>query len=1376
MNLDARGSDDLLDQLLAELDENPDAPVDSTVRNLHAELATLADDLRQPLPPDPYGEESALRLAVARAQKIGREASSRSANVVEAAPPSGLGHVGPYRLLEKLGQGGMGTVFKALHVRLEKVVALKVLSANRTSSAESVSRFAREMKAVGKLDHPHIVRAMDAGEADGTHYLVMEYVEGIDFSELLKRVGRLPIADACELIRQAALGLQAAHSRGMVHRDVKPANLMLASQEFGPPVVKVLDLGLALLSDTTGGDVGGLTTDGHIMGTLDYMAPEQAGDSHAVDIRADIYSLGATLYALLTGGSIFHGRIFKTALHRISALANEQVPPITDRRDDVPPALAAIVRRMLARDPADRFDTPADVAAALGPFAAGADLSALLSAAPAEAEALGETGTWDTGDRVASSFQDTTRDSKPAIAKSSELAPLPAPRLRGGGGFRRPVVLVAAAALAGTALLGIILLSLRTPHGEVVVELADDVPKEMADKLRVEVRGNGDLKVADAEQGWTIDVSEGEYVARLAGGDDRFELERNQVTVTRDKKTVLRVTLKRTHGPGDEGSPGAPAVAAAPKAPVWKPTPEQQAFFDEVAKLDAEAQVEAVRQKLMEANPYFDGTLEPRFHEGRVVYLDFLADKVSEIWSIRGLTELQALNIRGSAPGAGGLTDLSPLAALPVTSLDCSNNSGFEDLSQLAGMPLTTFSCNDTGVSDLGPLAGSQLQKLYCSNTAVSDLAPLHGMRLTNLGFSFTKVSDLSPLAGMPLYELQFGYTGVTDLSPLRGMPLTILTFGSTGVSDLSPLRGMPLQVLGFRYVGISDFSPIAGMKLQELHCEFPPSRSQIEALLSGMPPSGTINGLPVGEYLLTLRFTPTPEQQAFFDAVAKLDPEEQVEAVREKMKEVNPEFDGNLWVQYAGAQVVDLHMRTDKVTAIWPVRALPNLQGLDVSANTGSQLSDLSPLAGLRLSSLQFSATQVSDLSPLAGMPLTSLDFDQCYVADLAPLKGAPLRKLDFLNNWGISDLSPLKGMPLEELDATNTSVADLSPLAGMRLTSLHFGGARVTDLSPLKGMPLKDLMCGCWGVSDLSPIAGMPLVHFDGGNSQIADLSPLSGMPLKSVSLGGCFRVTDLTALKGATLSDVILSDTGVLDLSPLTGMPLDVLLIDGAGVSDISPLAGMPLRTLHCSRTGVGDLSPLQGLPLERFQGDIRLFHADDETLIRSLPLKNLGAASGTDRTPDDFWREFETRRRAATAFADETAKLASQDQVAAVLAQFETLNPDGAVTMGHVKEDESVAAATLVLTEKTGDVTPLRAFSKLKRLTLSGGPSWLDLSPVNILPVEEITCREEIARRNAPVLAGMPTLKTINGQPAAEYLETIATRRVESFQPAARDPLK
>ena len=199
--------------------------------------------------------------------------------------------LGQYQLIEELGHGGMGYVYKALHTKLKRTVAVKLLPVDRQRLPQAVSRFHREMEAVGRVDHPNIVRAHDAGEADGQFFLAMEFVEGVTLASLVRRLGPLDVADACEVVRQAAIGLQHVHEHGLVHRDVKPSNLMLTTTG----VVKVLDLGLARLQVEEYGH-GDATASSQIMGSADYMAPEQGSNPRDADARADVYSLGCTLF------------------------------------------------------------------------------------------------------------------------------------------------------------------------------------------------------------------------------------------------------------------------------------------------------------------------------------------------------------------------------------------------------------------------------------------------------------------------------------------------------------------------------------------------------------------------------------------------------------------------------------------------------------------------------------------------------------------------------------------------------------------------------------------------------------------------------------------------------------------------------------------------------------------------------------------------------------------------------------------------------------------------------------------------------------------------------------------------------------------------
>jgi serine/threonine protein kinase len=508
-------------------------------------LAGLRRDARSE-----FDQETALRRAIQRIEQFGRdpsfsragassEPSSATAPDTIHSGPTEWGTIGSYRLLAKLGEGGMGAVYKALHVHLEKVVAIKVLPADRLQDPAAVARFRREMKVVGQLDHPHLVHAFDAGEVDGRHFLAMEYVQGLDLSTLARRHGPLRVADACELVRQAALGLQAAHERGLVHRDIKPANLMLAQMrnaEFGmrneegqnpspnsafripnSAFVKVLDLGLALLHDDAGQlEPRDLTSTGQFMGTVDYMAPEQAGDSHGVDIKADIYSLGATLYKLLTGEAPFAGPKYPTLISKMMALANESPAPLRQKRHDAPAELEAVLARMLHREAGKRYAAPAEVAAALAPFCAGADPAALLlsvadslrkSERP-QAERVPHTGdsppaTISTAP-VSSQLADSQIDRSPHAPREVPVgrASDPSVPLRETG--QRPVLrrshhaerdaykryqrILAGVAAVLLVVLGVFLI-VRTPNGEVIVELGEGVK---AEEVKIEISGDGD--------------------------------------------------------------------------------------------------------------------------------------------------------------------------------------------------------------------------------------------------------------------------------------------------------------------------------------------------------------------------------------------------------------------------------------------------------------------------------------------------------------------------------------------------------------------------------------------------------------------------------------------------------------------------------------------------------------------------------------------------------------------------------------------------------------------------------------------------------------------------------------------------------------------
>jgi serine/threonine protein kinase len=266
-----------------------------------------------------------------------------------------------YRLLELIGVGGMGAVYLCEHVFMRRLVALKVLPLEKLADPSNLERFYREARAVAALDHPNIVRAYDIDKADGLHFLVMEYVDGASLQEIVARFGPLDPVRAANYIAQAAVGMQHGHALGMVHRDIKPGNLLL--DRTG--TVKLLDMGLARFFHDKTDNLTAKYDDNCVLGTADYLAPEQAL-SNEVDIRADLYALGGTLYFLLTGQPpVPDGTIaFKLMFHQ-----QDQPKPVTAFRSDVPAGLLAVLEKLMRKKPGERYQLPIEVAEALAPWA-----------------------------------------------------------------------------------------------------------------------------------------------------------------------------------------------------------------------------------------------------------------------------------------------------------------------------------------------------------------------------------------------------------------------------------------------------------------------------------------------------------------------------------------------------------------------------------------------------------------------------------------------------------------------------------------------------------------------------------------------------------------------------------------------------------------------------------------------------------------------------------------------------------------------------------------------------------------------------------------------------------------------------------------------
>jgi serine/threonine protein kinase len=577
--------DMLVEEVHKHLEDCPDCRRRAAEVTSDSFLGRLRDAQSRPEAPSPMVSTEGLSMLAA--------GPSAQAPPPASTMPPGLADHPDYQIVRELGRGGMGVVYLAQNTLMGRPEVLKVVGSHLITRPVVLDRFLREIRSAAKLHHTNIVTAYSALRLGESLVLAMEYVEGLDLAKIVKAKGPLPVANACSYVHQAALGLQHAHEHGMVHRDIKPSNLMLA-RAGKKAIVKVLDFGLAKVT-SEGRAEGSLTREGQMLGTPDFIAPEQIRDAQSADIRADIYSLGCTLFYLLAGRPPFGG---ENLWDIYQAHFSMDAGPLNLVRPEVPVELAALVAKMMAKDPARRFQTPGEVAQSLTPFFKKAN--AAVNSSEVEVSLGSQSSAGQPGGKAVSAAPQpatetgwpvvgTNRTAESTIPKAPRESPIESPETEGsvdaapaGGPVRRPPSAyrrkIIAASIFGLILLAGIIITIKYKNGEmttikykkgeVTVTVADGKPEKIehdSSKGVEGVRGMGGMNGTDGGMGM------GGMMGRMMDGmgmmnDDpspktkvvRVKLDK-AITMKFPDETPLQHVLKyikqATKGPKDSGIP-----------------------------------------------------------------------------------------------------------------------------------------------------------------------------------------------------------------------------------------------------------------------------------------------------------------------------------------------------------------------------------------------------------------------------------------------------------------------------------------------------------------------------------------------------------------------------------------------------------------------------------------------------------------------------------------------------------------------------------------------------------------------------------------------------------------------------------------------------
>jgi len=1013
--------------------------------------------------------------------------------------------VGGFKIDRLLGKGGMGEVYLARQLSMDRDVALKILPSSMTVDEQLVQRFLQEVRMAARLEHQHIVRAYEAGEDSGVYFLAMSYVKGDTLSDLLADGSVLEEKDALSITRQMATALAHAWDEyQMLHRDIKPSNIML--DKNGEP--KLMDMGLC----KSLGEQAGMTLSGTVMGTPNYMSPEQASGRGDIDFRADVYSLGATLYHMLTGRMPFDGSSIMEVLRK---QATESLPDPRESNPAVSETCVGLMEIMLAKDPAGRHPSwealIADVDCVLGgkqatAVALPAGQSVLVRIRSAEpAPAAGPVSR------------------KPIVLGQSTIRKLHehdhvrhhSPKSSSKPGSKGPVIAlsIAAAVLLLAVGLGVLVVAQmkkaarRTaiaawqaekkrvqPPASKSAKPPVASPRKATDAKLAALRKQFDEAVAyavahpDSFMGASTRFEE---VCRRARGTELEERVEQEIATLEERRreqvdAVMADLKAKSDALSAEGKRGeAAALVRGYSGALAADTRQRRETL--AATLEKKAPTPAPARVVEGSTPSAAETAAPGQQAAKD--LNALADAL-----LRLDFKAAQKQLTGAEPGG----------------MDAAQWQATRELAlRVAAMP-EIIRASVQG--DIGKEVSVRLNRgtLKVRVTAVEGKKVLAEEVIRSGGKEAGRVTRNFALADLSVQEQfrRLGKETTPELCIMRGLLAYEGKAEEKAVQYFQQSESELGRLLCGRIVAVQATRQAAVAAAQQEAAEAAAARAFAELLGRA--------GLSGGN---------KTRDELVLAAKRKVFMEEQVQTVERALKAFANEFaDTDLAAEHA--ELLGVLKNLTPGIALYYNQEMLNRVVEQLKKDNPAEVNITPTVFKTENSEL------VLNLSGLTGLK------------DIAAVRGLPIRKAN-LQRTALTDLTPLQGMPLKWVLLHATRVADLTPLKGMPLEDLNVVGAigyvhHIRDLAPLKGLPLRRLNLQYQReVKDLTPLKGMPLEYLNLTSSLVSDLSPLEGMPLKVLILNHCERIHDVGPLAGLPLKELRVFRVPIRDFSPLKGI---------------------------------------------------------------------------------------------------------------------------------------------------------------------------------------------------------------------------------------------